>query len=174
MKALMTILIILLACPHLCKGQERNNLEIDIASAIIYGRVHISVEHAFSEKWSVKADASIGLGRHSKLADDEELTHWNKLYGDNFVHFRHDNGQTFENGFSFRFWPKTLYNGPVISLGGIIGGNGIPDMTAGIGYNCPIWKGIHAAIMCSAGLKDCINNGFKLSEGLRIGLSYVF
>ena len=170
----MITLALLFACPHLCNGLRRNNIEIDIASAIIYGRVRIGVEHAFSEKWSVKADASVSLYRHSRLTDKEELIHWNELYGDNFGHFKPDNGQTFENGFSFRFWPKTVYNGPVISLGGIIGGNGIPDMTAGIGYHCPIYKGLHAAIMCSAELIDCINNAFKLSESLRLGLSYVF
>ena len=174
MKALMTILALMFVCPHLCSGEQRNNIEIDIASAIIYGRVRIGVEHAFSEKWSVKAEASISLCRHSKLIDDEELKHWNKLYGNNFGYFKADSRQLFENGFSFRFWPKAIYNGPVISLGGITGSDGIPDMTAGVGYHCPIWKGLHTAIMCSAGLKDCINNGFKLSESLKIGLSYVF
>lgn len=170
----MALLTLLIGCPHLCNGQERNSFEVDIASAILYGRIRVSIEHAFSEKWSVQAVSSLKLGSLSSLTDSEEREHWDELYGNGFRSFNPDSRQFIENSISFRFWPRSVFDGPVISFGGEFDNGGIPNLTIGLGYHCPIWKNLGATIMYSAGVKDCINEKFKPAEGLRIGLSYVF
>ena len=170
----MALLALLIGCPHLCNGQRQNSFELDIASAIIYGRISLGAEHAFSKHWSVRADASVSLSGKQGHTDTEEREHWNELYGDGFSWFSPDGKRFIENSISFRFWPKSSFDGPVISLGGRFDSGGIPDLTIGIGYDCPIWKNIHAAIMYSAAIRNCISNTFKPAEGLRIGLSYVF
>ena len=174
MKPLMALLALLIGCPHLCNGQRQNSFEVDIASAIIYGRISIGAEHAFSERWSVRADASVSLGKKSGLTDTEERAHWNELYGEGFSRFSQDSRRFIENSISFRFWPRSAFEGTSISFGGRFDAEGIPDLAIGIGYNCPIWKNSHAAVMYSAAIRDCINDTFKPAEGLRIGLSYVF
>lgn len=174
MKPLMALLALLIGCPHLCNGQRQNSFEVDIASAIIYGRISIGAEHAFSGRWSVRADASVSLGGKHSLADTEERAHWNELYGDGFSMFSPDSRRFIDHSISFRFWPRSAFEGPVISFGGRFDAEGIPGLTIGLGYNCPIWRNIHAAAMYCAAITDCISNTFKPAEGLKIGLSYVF
>lgn len=174
MKPLMALLVLLIGCPHLCNGQGRNSFETDLVSAIVFGRIRISAEHVFCEKWSVQAGVSVRSGSRYAHTDKEEREHWDELYGNGFRSFSPDSGQFIENSISFRFWPRTVFDGPVISIGGEFDIGGIPDLTIGLGYHCPIWRNLCAAITYSAGIKDCINEGFRPAEGLRIGLSYVF
>ena len=174
MKPLMALLAFLIGCPHLCNGQRQNSLEIDIASAVLYGRISVSAEHAFCRRWSVRADTSVSLAGESGISDSEAHAHWGELYGNGFGKFHQDSRSFIENSISFRFWPQSAFEGAAIGFGGRFDIDGIPDLTVGVGYNCRIWKNIHATIMYSAAITDCINNSFEPAEGLKIGLSYVF
>lgn len=173
MKPLMATLALLIACFHLCSGQGRNCIELDIASAIIYGQVRLSIGHALNESWSVKAEAAVNPNRFFDRTDEEEREHWGELYEKWWQHGSHDIPIT-ENCIQFQFWPRRTFEGPVISFGGLIGNKGRADLTAGLGYHCGLLKNLNAAILYCTGIIDCINNGFKPAKGLRINLSYVF
>ena len=173
MKPLMATLALLIACFHLCSGQGRNCIELDIASAIIYGQVRLSIGHALNESWSVKAETSVNPSRFIDREDEEEREHWGKLYNKWLQHGSRDIPLA-ETGVSFQFWPRRTFEGPVICFGGLIGDKGQADLTAGLGYHCGIWKNLNAAISYCTDIIDCINNGFKPVKGLRISLNYVF
>ena len=174
MKPLMATLALLTACIHLCHGQKRNSIETDIASAIIYGKIRLGVEHALAEQWSVKAEASFDISVYTDLADKEEVAHWNELYGERFRDISSDGDHLTEHGVSFRFWPRGAFHGPSLSMGGSLRDRDKPDLTAGVGYDCRIWRNLNAYFMYSTRILDCIKNGLKPSEGLRLGISYVF
>ena len=169
----MATLALLIAGFNLCNGQGRNCIELDISSAIIYGQFRLGFGHALNDRWSVKADACVNLSRCIDWTDEEEQEHWSDLYREWGQRNSRDIPLT-DNGVSFQFWPKKAFEGPVISFGGRIRDRGVADMTAGLGYHCNLWKNLNASIFYCTGIIDCINNGFKPAEGLRINLSYVF
>lgn len=100
-----------------------------------------------------------------------ETEHWNELYGSmerrsysNFV----------ETGICAYYWPQQAFKGSFISIGGCIKDRDGPDLTAGIGYYCKIWKGLSAVLMYRSSIIETINRKSEPVEGLRIGIGYAF
>ena len=173
MKRLMTILALIPMCFHHCSGQERTSLGTDLISVIIRGRANMNIEYAFCDKWSAGAAISVNAGIW-QCHDQKEKDHWSELYGNNVVTFDSDEDSFVETVLLFSYWPHKAYDGLRLSIGSIIDDSMLPDICAGIGYYCRIWKGLRAAIMYNAGLMECMNMNFKPAEGIKIGINYVF
>lgn len=169
MKRLMTISALVIACS--CCAQGKRCIGLDISSGIVYGKASLNAGYSFSERWSAETVMTINAVRLSDGPDSIEREHWSDLYGP--IRQFSDSDLT-EISFSICFWPKNAFEGTTMSIGGKISDRSGPDLIAGAGYYCRIWKGIRAAVMYQVGLIECMNKGFKPSEGIKIGISYAF
>ena len=174
MKRLMTILVSLATCLSVCQGQERCALGTDVASIVTSGMTRLNIGYAFSVRWSAEAEIGLNIRQIAKGYTEEENAHWKELYGNSSEPQSIQEDNLIETGISVLFWPGKTYDGPLVSFGCRIRDRGSPDLTAGVGYYCRIWKGLKAVLTYKTAILENMKNRTELEEGLRIGISYAF
>ena len=174
MKTLMTTFSILIACAAPGLGQNRLSVAADLASAICMGKVRFTAEHGFSRNWSAGIETSFNISKFCKGASEIEIQHWSELYGEQKPAQPIKSDGHSENEIFITYWPKETYSGPLIGAGGLIKERGHPDFSINAGYCCTIWKSLRAVFLYKIGILEFINTQKLPSDGIRIGLSYVF
>ena len=174
MRRLSTAFIcILIATGARC--QRRSAVGVDLSRAVCFGTADITLCHKIGSRWSIEGQTAISIKRVSDEKDEETIQHWNALadtvYKNGEKIFRDD---LTELSLSVSFWPREVFSGPVLSIGGIIRDRTGPDIFCKIGYSVNIWKGLYTDI----GFRICIMETIRYEKlqynGIRIGLSYAF
>ena len=175
MKRLIATVYTIIACVICCNGQKYY-IGTDIISGLCFETIELRLSHGFAIHWSVGADIGINLDYIRKTGNNLTQTHEDALKG-NVLSTRdvQTDGRFFrEVCIHMEYWPKYLYNGPLISLGGQIRDKDIPDMIIGIGYSFRIVNGFGADIMYRCGIREAYNIGKLPSDGIKVGIYYVF
>ena len=171
-KTISVLLSICLCC--FCAGQEKRYVGVELASAIIYGRASINAGYAFSDRWSADTEISINTRRILDSPETTEREHWSELYPYRLPWTDSHGSYLVCSSIFFTFWPRKAFEGPLICIGGELRDRGGPDLCAGAGYHCRIWKGTCATIMYRIGIKGCLDKETGLAEGLKISIGFVF
>lgn len=174
MKQAAIIFLLLTAVISRCPAQECRAVNVDLVTAIIYGRIEFGAEYAFCEKWSAGAEVSVNIKRIADGPGNEEREHWTELYGTAYSGVTSGGRNMAEYGILLHYWPRNAFDGPVLEVGARVRDRDGPDMIAGIGYRCRIWKGMKATFAYKVGIIGCIKGRIGPLEGLRIGISYAF
>lgn len=174
MKQAAIIFLLLTAVVSRCPAQECRAVNVDLVTAIIYGRIEFGAEYAFCPRWSACGEVSVNLKRLTEGPDDEERGHWTELYGTGYADEMPGGRNMAEYGILLHYWPRNAFEGPMLEAGARVRDRDGPDMIAGIGYRCRIWKGMKATFAYKVGIIGCIKGRIGPLEGLRIGISYAF
>lgn len=174
MRRLITALICLLVATG-ARCQRNCAVRTDISRAVCFGTVDFAICHKIGSRWSVEGQTAVNIKRLSYGKDEETIQHWDALSDtvdkNGKKSFRED---LTELSFCVGFWPREVFRGPVLSIGGLIRDRTGPDIFCSIGYNLPIWKGLSTDI----GFRICLLETKKTEklqyDTIRIGLSYAF
>lgn len=155
--------------------QRNNAVRVDLAQAACFGTIDITLAHRIGEKWSIEGQTAINIKRLSNGKDDETIHHWNALSGT----VDRNGEKTFrdnltETSISVRFWPLEVFHGPAFSLGVLTRDRTGPDISCGIGYCFPVWKGICTDLGFSICILETKRNRTIQYNGIRLGFSYAF
>ena len=175
MKQLMATVYTILACAFCCNGQK-HYIGTDIISGLCFETIQFRLSHGFTSHWSAGAD--IGINLASVIMTDNKLSqaHDDALKdSDLSIEAAHKNGWQFRAiCIHMEYWPKSLYVGPLISLGGQIRDRGIPDITLGVGYSFRIVKGLGIYTMYRCGIREVYVTEKLPSDGIKAGIYYAF
>ena len=175
MKRLMAIIFTIPASVFCCNGQK-NYVGADIISSLCFQTIQLRISHGFASHWSAGADVGINMNYIMKQGNKLTQAHEDALKDSNSNDLdAHDNRKIFRDiSIHIEYWPGNLYNGPLISLGGQLRDNDMPDMTIGVGYSFKIVKGLGADIMYRCGIIEASKIGSLPSDGIKAGIYYAF
>ena len=154
--------------------KTQTQIGTDIVSCISSQMIRIGFGHSFGDKWSI--DTEVGLKLLSmKRTDEETQTHWDDIGRESLTETRSTFREIFqEMSLHIRYWPQKAYKGIFISVGGKIPDRYIPDICIGLGYQFPILRNTHASIAFQRGIIETMRKNTSISDGLRIGINYIF
>lgn len=146
MKSIMTIACILgsvlmWSADALSKPRYGINLGIGVSTSM-NGSVTFTMEHPFSDRWSMSASAGVSIRQIKDPRFDETDTHHKEF--DDTTERSPDSSHA--ESFSFSYWPQSVNKGIAVSIGAEHLGNAGFDAIFGISYRIPIWKGLSADI----------------------------
>lgn len=174
MKRLIATVYTVIACTICCNGQK-HYVGTDMISGLCFKTIQLRISHAFSTHWSVGADVGINLNIIRKTTNELTQAHEDALNNEDSSTAFQTDGRFFRQVcVHIEYWPERPYRGLLISLGGLIRDMEIPDMTIGIGYSFRIIKGLGADIMYRCGVTEAHIIGKLPSDGIKLGIYYVF
>lgn len=137
---------------HASMAQNQGCIAAEITEAYRSGYARIRTGYSFTPGWSAEVRSSFHIFRTEGVADKRR--------------------SAFE--LSFRHWQKECYNGSHISLGITTGFRDKTDMTLGIGYCLPVWRGIGIDIGYGIRVLETIRLKSPGAEELTIEICYIF
>lgn len=171
----MATVYTILACITYCNGQK-HYVGTDIMSGIRDGSIRLKLSHGFASHWSAGAEVGIDISSILKATDKMTQTHDEALKTSDTGLENTQNTEKClrEVCIHIDYWPKSPYNGLLLSLGGQVQDGHMPDMTIGIGYSFRIVKGLGADIVYRYGIIEAYTSGKLPADGIKAGIYYVF
>ena len=171
----MTTVFSMTACILCCHSQNRS-IGIDILSSLCFESPGIRISYGITQKWSAGADAYIDLNVMKRREDELMSAHKEGLSPLSAVRTETEmiSGGFQGIGFHLDYWPEKIFKGCFISVGGKVLDRHGPDMTLGIGYSFPIWKGVGAEASYRFGVSEAYKDGKRPLKGIKAEIYYVF
>ena len=139
---------------------------------LVKGSAVIHSGYAFSDHWSVSSDMSLGYSRFEKEKSDIEAEH-DSEFTDN-THELSKPPDLIAEHISFRYWIQQAMKGLFLATGIRYGSGTGLDYTLGIGYEIPVWKGLHMTAGYTYALMNMSTDNDVRTEGIGICLCYTF
>lgn len=147
----------------------RMNFGIGVSTSM-NGSLTFTMEHPFSERWSVSVSAGHRIRQMKGLRSKESETHQQEF--DDAPEIYSDSSH--RESFTFSYWPQRVNKGIAVSFGAeYIGKEGF-DAICGISYRIPIWKGLSADICWQTGCIRPVIYGHKVNGTAGLNLYYRF
>lgn len=150
-----------------CPCQEKSCMVgVDMVS-FIRRSACIDISYGFNEHWSATGEASVSyeslIRKKSALEQehDAEFTNMTSLP----QHLHHVRSSAM-----IRYWPRSAFLGPYISVG--LQSDSNIDFITEAGYSIPIWKGISLSTAVRIPIIQSMNQGHFDAGNIRIGLQY--
>ncbi len=175
MRLVFVILCILSYATASGQTQEkaRASLCIDLAAIITERNVRFGFSHSFSERWSAEGKASIRFIRHETEMTEEDR-HEEMLEGKEESGEIPDENLYPEFRIGFRFWPGRYCSGAYVAVYCLHDLKYGTDMTIGCGYAFKVWKCLGITAGYELDIRKCITGGRFSTDGISLGINYIF
>ena len=146
----------------------------EMISVVQSGTIRINGSYSFSRKWSAGAEIGITAGRWIKNRNSIDEEHREALGMDTDI--EEDRSRKIFNEINIYadYWPKSSHDGLWLRFGGTFRNRASPDITIGVGYAIPIYKGFGADLRYQFEVIDTYKTNHLPSDGIRGGFHYVF
>ena len=167
----MTVLLTLALCTT-CSGQKTHRFiaGTELSSPLRTHEIEMFYGLSVNKNWSVSAGTSIRMPHRE---DRESDVHKEDLMIE-APSFSSGSEDLLSVRMAVQYWPESVFDGPVISLG--IGTRQSRNLECplDIGYMCRIFKGLRAAVSYDMELTETIREGRIIGKGICISLGYEF
>ncbi len=175
MKTLKFILCLLICTSASGQGVPAARAAIctDLSSAVMSRMVRIGYSHSFSSGWSAEGRMEIPILMNSK-DHEAEREHNSMLTGkDDSEHAVPRTSYPYMM-IGFRYWPGEYHDGVYLGFFCTHGHRDGTDMAAEFGYAVRIWKHLGMELGYCVRLIEGLESGIFNTEGIRIGIDYIF
>ncbi len=153
------------------RPETRASIYADIPSIIMNNRMVLGFSHSFSTRWS--AEGSLGLNIiKSGPADTKEIEH------ESMLGLKNDrkNGRTEESNFmiGLKYWPHKYYEGAYLGVHCSYNIKKQTDIAVDCGYAIKAFKHLGIVVGYRIMLMECMNSNIFNTEGITIGINYIF
>lgn len=168
--------IFLLACFCSVSGRAQSRISVgtDIMTGLTSGTIQIHGSYGFHHNWSAAIEAGVNVTAMHEAEDVLSKEHREALGKD-----MTEESDGFRRDFTtlslhIDYWTQNTHRGLCFSMGGHLRDRSGPDLTIGMGYYIPIWRGLGINLRYQIGIIETYKNAKLPVDGIRGGLHYVF